>query len=248
VASKADPVVRQRTTPAPRAARAGPVRLAFTRAVGDWYYNLIPFAVLNMLWFLLVLTVVAGPPATAAMLGVARDAAVGEGVEPRNFFIYLRRFFWRAWGLAIFTFLVSFILLTDLQFFAAVMRGNPVLSNIAGLFLFYVPVVWLEFLLLAWPLLVNRPEMSLPNVIRNAAVLTLRTPGANFGLALLVILLSLFSFFLSIAVPLALAALVSMLAQHYLHIQAPVLADFPPRPGEGAVDAEASEQGSEASD
>jgi uncharacterized membrane protein YesL len=220
------------------------VRLAFTRAVGDWYYNLIPFAVLNMLWFLLVLTVVAGPPATAAMLGVARDAAVGEGVEPRNFFIYLRRFFWRAWGLGVITFVVSFILLTDLRFFAAVMSGNPVLSSIAGLLLFYVPVVWLEFLLLAWPLLVNQSEMSLPNVMRNAAILTLRTPGANFGLALLVILLSFFSFFLTIAVPLALAALVSMLVQHYLHIQAPVLANFPPRPGEGAVQPEASDQGS----
>ena len=203
------------------------MRLAFTRAVGDWYYNLIPFAILNLLWFLLVLTIVAGPPATAAMLGVARDAAVGEGVEPRNFFIYLRRFFWRAWGLGIFTFLVSLILLTDLQFFVAVMRGSPFLSNIAGLFLFYVPVVWLEFLLFAWPLLVNQPEMSLPNVLRNAAILTLRTPGANLGLALVVIFLSVLSFFLAIAVSLALAALVSMMAQHYIHTQA----SNPPRRG-----------------
>ena len=36
-----------------------------------------PFAVINLVWLVLVLTVVAGPPATAAMLGVARDAAIG---------------------------------------------------------------------------------------------------------------------------------------------------------------------------
>src|SRR5207249_3036330 len=63
--------------PATEGSRA-PLRFAFTGAVQDWWYGLIPFAVLNLLWLLLVLTVVAGPPATAAMLGVARDAAVGE--------------------------------------------------------------------------------------------------------------------------------------------------------------------------
>jgi len=49
-------------------ARAGPLRLAFTRGVQDWWYGLIPFAVLNLVWLLAVVTVVAGPPATAAML------------------------------------------------------------------------------------------------------------------------------------------------------------------------------------
>src|SRR6476469_7951988 len=86
-----------------------PLRTAFTLAIQDWYYGLIPFAALNLLWLVLVVTVVAGPPATAAMLGVARDAAIGEGAEPRNFFIYLRRYFWRAWGLGLVTLLVSII-------------------------------------------------------------------------------------------------------------------------------------------
>ena len=61
MASKVDTVARVRRAP-------GPLRLAFTRAVQDWWYGLLPFAALNMLWLLLVLTVVAGPPATAAML------------------------------------------------------------------------------------------------------------------------------------------------------------------------------------
>jgi len=61
--------------------------------VQDWWYGLIPFAAVNLLWMFMVVTVVAGPPATAAMLLVARDAAVGEGAEPRNFFIYLRQYF-----------------------------------------------------------------------------------------------------------------------------------------------------------
>jgi uncharacterized membrane protein YesL len=219
----------------------GPLRLAFSLAVQDWYYGLIPFAAINFVWMFLVLTVVAGPPATAAMLAVARDAAIGESAEPSSFFYYLRRYFWRAWKLGLVTLLGSFIFVGDLGYYAAVLSQIPLLL-IPGIgFLLYVLIVWLEFLLIAWPLLVNQPEMSIRDVLRNAAILTLRVPGANFGLVLVVLLLCVFSFFFAIAVSLALAAFVSLLAQHYLNLPAPVLANFPPRPGAPAVAAKAQE-------
>ena len=69
-----------------------------------------------MVWLFLVVTVVAGPPATAALLAVARDAAIGQGAEPSNFFHYLRRYFWRAWGWAWSPLLGSVIFVVDLAF------------------------------------------------------------------------------------------------------------------------------------
>ena len=119
-----------------------------------------------------------------------------------------------------------------MRFYANIMSGNPILLNTGMWFLFYVLIVWLELLLIAWPVLVNQPEMSIRNVMRNAAIVTLRTPGANFGLALIVAFLSVISFFLAVPISLALAAVIALLVQHYLHIQAPVLANFPLRPGE----------------
>lgn len=220
----------------------GPLRLAFSRAVGDWYYGLIPFAALNMVWLVCVLTVVAGPPATAAMLGVARDAAVGEGAEPSRFFGYLRAYFGRAWGLGLITLLGSIILVGDIFYYTAALSGNLLLRNVGVLFLLYILVVWIAFLLLAWPLLVDQPEMRLRDVLRNAGIVTLRHPGANLGLVVLVALLCVGGFFLAIVVALALAAFVSLLAQHYLHLQAPVLANFPPRPGQTVEPAEAAEE------
>jgi uncharacterized membrane protein YesL len=234
-------------SPAPLNARrsplaAGPLRLAFTRAFQDWWYGLIPFAVMNFAWLVLVITIVAGPPATAAMMAVARDAAIGQGGEPGIFFLYLRRFFWRAWALGLITFLGTLILLTDLSFYSVALSDNPLIFNVGVFFLLYVLVVWLEFLLIAWPLLVDRPDMSLGNVMRNAAILTLKKPGANLGLALIVLFLSVISIALAVAVALVLAALVSLLAQHYLNIQAPMLANFPLRPGIGVVPPEADEE------
>jgi len=219
----------------------GPLRLSFTRAVQDWWYGLIPFAVLNLVWLFLILTVVAGPPATAAMLGVARDAAVGEGAEPKNFFIYLRLYFGRAWALGLITLLGTFILVVDFRFYSDLMSGNPLLQSTGMWLLTYVLIVWLEFLLIAWPLLVNQPEMSIRDVVRNAAIVTLRVPGANLGLALIVIFLFVISFFLAVLLSLAYAALISLLVQHYLHVQVPILANFPARPGEGALEPEATE-------
>ncbi len=217
------------------------MRLAFTLAVQDWYYGLIPFAAMNFVWLFLVLTVVAGPPATAAMLGIARDAAIGVGAEPSNFWFYLRTFFWRAWKLGLITFLGTFILVTDMLYYANALSGNQVLVNVGVFFLFYILIVWLECLLIAWPLLINQPEMPIRDVLRNAAIITLRSPGVNFFLLLLVFLLCVLSFFLAIILSLALAAFLSLLVQHYLHLQAPVLANFPPRPGKAALPAASPE-------
>jgi len=213
---------------------AGPLRLAFTRAVQDWWYGLVPLAILNLVWFLCVLTVVAGPPATAALLVVARESAVGYGTEPSTFFHALRRYFWRAWSLALVTAAGSFLFVFDLYYYNDRLSGLGFATTVGTVFLFYVLILWFEFLLLAWPLLVDQPEMALRYVLRNALICTLRTPGANFGLALLIVVLTALCIWLSPLVGLALGALVALIVQHYLHVQAPVLANFPPMPGEGA--------------
>jgi uncharacterized membrane protein YesL len=190
---------------------------------------------MNLLWLVSVLTIIGGPPATAAMLAIARDAIVFEGGEPRRFFPYMRQYFWRAWALGLVTFLGTVILVTDIGFYANAVK-DPLLGNTGILLLVYVLIVWLEFLLVAWPILVNHPEMSIRDVMRNAAIFTLRMPGVNFGLALMVILLYVSSALFSVLLALAVVAFVSLLVQHYLYLQAPALANFPPLPGEGATE------------
>ena len=60
------------------------------------------------------------------------------------------------------------------------MSGNPILLNTGIFFLLYVLIVWLEFLLIAWPLLVDQPDAAPRRYALIAAVLTLRVPPANF--------------------------------------------------------------------
>jgi uncharacterized membrane protein YesL len=169
------------------------------------------------------------------MLLVARDAAVGEGAEPRNFFIYLKQYFGRAWKFGLVTLLGTIILVIDARFYFEILSGNVGLLNIGVWLVLYIFLLWLEFLLIAWPVLVDQPEMRIRHVMRNSAVVMLRYPGANLGLALIVFFLTIISIPLAVLLALALAAFISLMVQHYLHLQAPLLANFPLRPGEGAV-------------
>jgi uncharacterized membrane protein YesL len=209
-----------------------PLLSAFARAAEDWWYGLIPFAVINLLWFGCVITVVAGPPATAALLAVARDAAVGQGAEPSTFFWTLRRLFWRSWALGLITAAGTLFLLVDLRFYSEALQGTGLLASLGIGVLGYIFLIWCEAVLIAWPLMVNQPEMALRDLLRNTAIFTLRYPGSNLGLALIVAVLAVFGFLVSFLIPLALGAFVALLVQHYLHVQAPILAAWPPRPGE----------------
>jgi len=209
---------------------------AFARAVEDWWYGMIPFAVLNLLWFVCVISVVAGPPATAALLVVARDAAIGQGAEPSSFFYAFRRLFWRSWRLGAISAGGTFFLLLDIRFYGLLLSGNSLIYGMGMTLLVYILLLWCEALLIAWPLLVNQPDMALRDLFRNTVLFILRAPLLNLGLTALVALLLLFGLVVSFIIPLALGAVIALFVQHFLHLQAPTLAAWPPSPGEASVE------------
>jgi uncharacterized membrane protein YesL len=206
--------------------------VAFARAVADWWYGLIPFAILNFAWFAGVLTVIAGPPATAALLVVARDAAMGVGAEPSTFFAAFRQFFWRSWGLGLITAAGTLFLGYDFVFYMSLLADNALALGAGLSFFGFLLLLWGAVLLVAWPLLVNQPAMPLRAVLYNALLCTLQAPFAAGGLLILVLLLLLFALAVAFLLPLVLGAFVALLAQHYLHLRAPILAAWPPGPGD----------------
>ncbi|HUS14748.1 MAG TPA: DUF624 domain-containing protein [Chloroflexia bacterium] len=206
---------------------------AFSLAIQDWWNGLIPLAVVNVLWLVCVLTVIGGPPGTAALLVVARGATGGHAVDPRTFVTALRPLFWRSWGLGAVSAAGTLFLTVDWAFYRVQLQDLGLGYGAGMLLLTYALVVWLEFLLIAWPLLVDQPHLRLRDVLRNAGILTLRYPAANLGLAVLVLLLVLIALVVAPMIGLAVGAMVALLAQHYLNQQVPALGVFPPLPGEG---------------
>src|SRR6476659_8003834 len=131
----------------------GAVRIAFTRAVRDWWYGLIPFAIINLMWFGFVVSVVAGSSTKNALLVCARDSAIGQGTELSTFFHALRRYFWRAWALGLVSAVGTVLLTFDLKFYSDTLSGSGLLFTMGILFLLHVLVLWGEPLLPVSPLL-----------------------------------------------------------------------------------------------
>ena len=71
--------------------------LLFGRAISLWWRELISFMLLNILWLALQITIIAGPPATAAMYAAARRVVDGDYLDLRHYWDAMRQMFWPAW-------------------------------------------------------------------------------------------------------------------------------------------------------
>jgi uncharacterized membrane protein YesL len=69
----------------------------FGHAVSVWWREFMLFTLFNIAWLALQVTIIAGPPATAAMYLVARKAAAGEYLELGHYWQAMRQMFWPAW-------------------------------------------------------------------------------------------------------------------------------------------------------
>jgi len=67
--------------------------------VSRFYDHLGKCVGINLLWFLVSLTVVVLPPATAALFWHTNETVRFEDPDTRGFFRAMRRFFFRSWGL-----------------------------------------------------------------------------------------------------------------------------------------------------
>lgn len=76
---------------------------AFVLIVNDLRDWLFPFAVVNLMWVLLSLTVILLPPATAALFATVHDAYFNRGPSPRRYWEHVRRWarFSYGWALAL---------------------------------------------------------------------------------------------------------------------------------------------------
>ncbi|MCA9969335.1 MAG: DUF624 domain-containing protein [Anaerolineales bacterium] len=146
---------------------------------------------LNILWVLLQVPLVTGPPATAVLYAMARKMHDGEVWEMQETWRLLRQLFWPAWRWALPNLLVGGALVWNFYAFQAASGGLWIALRLAwGLLL----LLWLLLNLFYWPFWLAQTDKSLRTTYANAARFLLRHPGAGLllgGTAVLVLLLSL---------------------------------------------------------
>ncbi len=156
----------------------------------DVYAWLIPLAMVNLIWFLLCLTVILIPPATAALYEVAYDATKGYSPGVGDYLGAVRRWLFKSWlwGAATALFIVAAVV--ALNFYAG--QQSPIGDLLFAITGGFVILIWMiQFFF--WPYVVLQQEARLLLAARNALFTVLGDPLLallNGGLALVLLAVS----------------------------------------------------------
>jgi uncharacterized membrane protein YesL len=165
----------------------------FWGALRDFWDELFLLALMNVVTVLLLIPVVTFPPALAGLWSAANLVAKGRAIGWRDYFKAFRRYFLKAWGLALLNGLVGIILVANVLFYAPAnvpFEISPTLSFwIQALFL-GVAFVWLIVQLYPMALLLEQEDQRLRVALRNAAVLFAANLGFTIVLALLLLVVA----------------------------------------------------------
>ena len=180
------------------------VRQALRKALRDFYEHSWRLVLLNstlsvlalafltatqflpLMLALALLVVALGPPAIALM-HCAVTAVQTEDVALADFARGLR-LHWRR-GLTLGALLAAFFVMTVIA--VAFYAGEGVLAWSLAILVLYLTGLFAVFQLALWPLAVFEHEHPLRTVLRNAALVAARRPGASVGLAAALLLVNL---------------------------------------------------------
>ncbi len=165
-------------------------------ALRDTWNDLLTTVLVNLLWTLLTVLIIPGPPATLALFYVGHRLAHGEPTDPGDFLRALRRYFGLGWRWGLLNGAVLFLLIGDVILTNHLSQSDP--ARLAQGFYLAVLGVWLLLQLYTLPFLFEQETPSLKLALRNGAVMLGRNVGFSvvWGLALAGMLLAGTLFFL----------------------------------------------------
>jgi len=160
----------------------------FWEAVKDFWDELFFLALLNIVTALLAVLVITLPPALAGLWNVANRVAQGKAIGWSDYFEGFRRYFWKAWGLALLNILVITIAITNLRFYTpgnAPFEIHPTLSLWIRALWMAVAFLWLTLQMYPLALLLEQEDQRLRVALRNTVVIFIANPGFTLVLAVL---------------------------------------------------------------
>jgi hypothetical protein len=192
------------------------------RAARLFWGDLSLFFLLNLLTTLSLFLVVPFPPAIAGLCYVARRAAEGRFVRFGDWVEGLRRYFWKAWGVALINLLVVALTVYNIGFYGP--GGNFPWSGpawvpaaIQGTLVAFL-AFWAGWQMFLFPLMVEEEQPRLLGLMGRSLLIMVRHPVFSVTVLLLIALLTVVStvafgvgFFVT---PGAVAALTVVAARH----------------------------------
>lgn len=150
------------------------------RSVALWWHELILLTFFNVLWFLLQILIITGPPATASMYVMARRVVKDELIHPRDGWVALRRVFLPAWKWGVVNFILIAVLVINFWGYRAVVGQGWVMIRLLWALIAFG---WFILNLFYWPFWLAQADRRMVNTYRNSLVLLLKMPAFALTLA-----------------------------------------------------------------
>lgn len=167
---------------------------ALRAALGGWWREVFVLTGLNLLWTLAAFSIVALPPATAAMFYVARQVLANDSfINWQTFWQPFRRYSWAAWRWGLVFFALAGVAAGNLWFY----RDAPgTVWTILRWVWATLLVVWVILNLFFWPFWFAEDEAhrTLRTTWRNALAFVTANPFPALFVAVIVFLLGTASF------------------------------------------------------
>ena len=146
----------------------------FWQATCIWWREWVGVLFLNLVWLLLQLTIVLGPPATAVLYTISQRMVNDEPWDFQDIWRLLKQMFWPAWKWALPNGLLLVVLVTNFYAYQQFQgHGWIALRLMWGLLL----IGWFGANLFYWPFWCAQADRSLKTTYANVGRLFLAHPG-----------------------------------------------------------------------
>lgn len=173
-----------------------------------WWRELTLLTLFNVIWFLLQIPIVTGPPATATMYVVARRVLDDELTHPGDVWPALRHMFLPAWKWGAVNLLVFVVLASNFWGYRDVVGQGWVFLRVLWTF---IGLGWVALNLFYWPLWLTQTDRRLVNTYRNCLVVVLRMPFFCLALTAICAVLVVGSVLLTLPLVVALMAWLALI-------------------------------------
>jgi len=174
----------------------------------DWWDEWLNMLVVGMVWFVCLMTVLLGPPATLGLYHVTHALAHGESLGVSGLIAGGRRYFLKGWLWALVNLAASILLFANFLFYGQI---DAVWGGLLqGLFL-GLSVLWLVVQFYTLPYLMEQEQQQLRLALRNGLLTVFASPGYTLVVVGVAALISMLSLLLVIPLFLGAPGLVALL-------------------------------------
>ncbi len=160
-----------------------PLRV-FWQGIRATWDDLLLLALLSFAWWLCMLFIIPGPPATAGLYQVANRIAKGERAGFDVFKDGFVTYFWRSLVVGLIAAGLLFIFITGFLFYLDPPPEFPDFLSLLSVVMLYLILTWLAMQLYLFPVLVEQ-NVPLRTIFRNALFIAFASPLYTLVLLLL---------------------------------------------------------------